>query len=36
MLQNDGDLDEQEILDANKGEQIDENDSESDNRYSLC
>ena len=33
MMQNDCDLDEQEIIDANNGEQIDENDSESDHRF---
>jgi casein kinase II subunit beta len=32
-MQNDAELDEQELLDINNGEQVDENDSESDHRF---
>ena len=33
MMQNEGEIDEQELLEANNGEQADENDSESDHRF---
>ena len=33
MMQNEGELDEQELLEGNNGEQVDENDSESDHRF---
>ena len=33
MMPNEGEIDEQELLDANNGEQVDENDSESDHIF---
>ena len=33
LMQNDGELDEQELLEVNNGEQIDEKDSKSDHKF---